>query len=228
MASISWDRIATGGLIVLIGLVLLLWTTDTIEAETFWAWVPALFVILGLWALVKSGFRNIVGPIMVIAIAGALFLRMIGVLEAGVLGAWWPVFIVLFGVLVVINRSRRHRRIRIEGDAGDLDAIAVFGTTDRRIASDRFGEAEMAAIFGDARLDLRDCAIDRPPALVDVVSIFGDVELIVPAEWTIQFEVMSIFGETIDRRRSSPDRESNEVELIVSGTAIFGDIEIRD
>lgn len=222
-----WERYATGGLLILIGILLLLWTTETIDTATAWAWVPALFVLLGVWALVRSGFRNFVGPIMVIAIAGALFLRAIDVIEQGVLGRWWPLFIVLFGVLVLINRSARRRRVRFES-AGNLDAVAVFGTVNRRLEVDAFGEAEVAAVFGDVRFDLRDSAVPHPPAVIDVASVFGDVEIRIPDDWVVSFEVMSIFGDVDDRRPRATKGSSDEAEVVISGVALFGDIHVLD
>lgn len=227
MTRTRWERFATGGLLILIGLLLLLWTTETIDAATAWAWIPALFVLLGIWAFVRSGFRNFVGPIMVIAVAGAFFLRAIGVIEPGALGQWWPLFIVLFGVLVLLNRSRRSRRVRFESQ-GNLDAVAVFGTVDRRLDTDAFGEAEVAAVFGDVRFDLRDTEIPHPPAVIDVASVFGDVEIRVPEDWVVSFEVMSIFGDVDDRRPRSTQESTDEAEVVISGVALFGDIQVLD
>lgn len=223
-----WERYATGGLLILIGILLLLWTTEVIEGATVWSWVPALFVILGVWALVRSGFRNIVGPVMLIAVAGTFFLRAVGLIEAGVIGTWWPLFIVLFGVLVVLNRSQRRRHVGSTTAAGSHDAIAIFGTIDRRLDIDDFAEAEVVAIFGDARFDVRDSTVRHPPAIVDVASVFGDVELLVPESWNVSFEVMSIFGDVDDRRPHKPKGAEETTDLVVSGVALFGDVEVRD
>lgn len=224
-----WSRITTGLIIIVIGALLLLSTTDTVEVASWWAIVPALFVVLGLFALIKSGFRNLVGPVMVIAIAGAFLLRSLGIIDPGVISTWWPLFIILFGVLLIINRSKRRKRVKFELDSsGELAAVAVFGSADRRIASERFADAEVAAIFGDVRLDLRDSTVVDLPAIVDAVSIFGDVELVVPEEWAVELEVMTIFGDTTDRRPRSGTAQARDTDLVVSGVAIFGDIAVRD
>ena len=229
MRSRSWSRIATGVLIILIGGFLLLWTTGTIEAQLFWAWIPALFVLLGVWALVRSGVQNIVGPVMLIAIAGAFLLRSLNLIEAGIIGTYWPVFIILFGLLVIINRYRRRRRIEVQDiDVQGVTSIGIFGNDRRRITSDIFADAEAVSIFGDAEVDLRDCTIEDPPAHVEVTAIFGDVELRVPEEWRVDLRVMNLFGDVIDRRPRSTVEQSTESMLIVNGTAVFGDVELRD
>lgn len=229
MTKRSWTRLATGVLIVFIGVLLLLVTTDTIESDILWAWIPAAFVLLGLWALVRSGFRNIVGPIMLIAVAGAFLLRTIGVIEAGTISTYWPAFIILFGILVIVNRSRKRRFVKIEGISADTTgSVGVFGSDRRRIASDTFATADAVAIFGDGELDLRDSSVPAPPAVVEATAIFGDVEIRIPSEWKVDLQVMSIFGDTIDRRPRPSESSGDETTLVVTGNAIFGNIEIRD
>lgn len=227
MAKLSWTRIATGVLIVLIGVMLLLVTTDTVEADILWAWIPALFVLLGVWALVRSGFQNIVGPVMVIAIAGAFLLRTLEVIEAGVIGTYWPLFIVLFGVLVIINRTRRQRGVP-GSDASSATLVGIFSSDQRRITADRFTSGEAVAIFGDAEIDLRETTVTDGPAAIDAVAIFGDIEVRVPPSWPVDLQVMTIFGEVNDRRRPPEQGGEDHPGLVITGTAIFADIIIRD
>ncbi len=223
-------RLTTGTVIVLIGIILLLSTTGFVEMRSVWGWIAALFVLVGVWALVRSEFRNLVGPVMIIAIAGTFFLRNVGLLPDGVIGTWWPLFIVLFGLLIMVNRSRRRQRIRLEGHgAGEVTSVAVFGSDERRPVTDGFTGGELVAVFGDARLDLGDAGVRVRPAIVETIAVFGSAEIRVPEGWDVRLETLNVFGETSDRRRRGDDRdESDDPELIVTGIALFGDIEIRD
>ncbi|WP_418283050.1 LiaF transmembrane domain-containing protein [Halorubrum sp. DTA98] len=223
-------RLTTGTVIVLIGIILLLSTTGFVEMWSVWGWIAALFVLVGVWALIRSEFRNLVGPIMIIAIAGAFFLRNVGLLPDGVIGTWWPLFVVLFGLLIMINRSRRRQRIRLEGHgAGEVTSVAVFGSDERRPVTERFTGGELVAVFGDARLDLSDAGVKGGPAIVETIAVFGSAEIRVPEGWDVRLETLSVFGETSDRRRGGDKRDStDDPELIVTGIALFGDIEIRD
>lgn len=229
MARNLTGRLTTGFIIIAIGVALLLSTTGYVEIRSVWGWIPALFVFIGAWALVRSGFRNLVAPIMIIAIAGVFLLRNLGLIADGTISTWWPLFVVLFGILVMINRSRRRQRVRLEGAAArEATAIAIFGTDERRPVTDKFGGGELVAVFGDARLDLLESGVAVPPATVETVSIFGDVEIRAPDEWNVQLETMNIFGETIDRRRNSEERSRTDTpDLIVTGFSLFGDIEVR-
>lgn len=226
-----WGRFTTGGLIILIGLLLLLSTTDIIEIRSIWEWVPLVFVLLGVWALYKSEFRNLIGPVMIIAIAGTFFLRNLGVISDGAIGTWWPLFVVLFGVLIVLNRSRRRQRIRLEGNRGADESvvIGVFGTDDRRLMTDQFAGAELVSVFGDALLDLRKTRIRTSPAVIEAVSVFGDAEIRVPETWNVKLETLNLLGDSTDRRPPTETRDTgDQPELVVTGVTLFGDITIRD
>jgi len=235
MARTLSGRIATGGLIVLVGVLLLLSTTDTIATESLWAWVPGIFVLLGLWALVSSGFRNLTGPVMVIAIAGTYLVRNLEFIGDEAIGTWWPLFVVLFGVLLLVGRERRSRSHVELDEGGELTAITAFGGTDRRVTTDRFAGGEIVVAFGGAEVDLREAAIDRPPATIEAIVLFGGAELLVPSEWAVDVDVLPLFGGASDER---PDRSAggepdgtgtrDGPDLVVTGVALFGGVEITD
>lgn len=219
-------RLVTGGLIVLVGLLLLATTTGVARVDSVWAWLPAVFVLLGAWALLRSEFRNLTGPVMIIAIAGTFLLRNLGLVSDGSIGTWWPLFVVLFGLLVVVSRSRRRRRVQLTGVDGEVTGVAIFGDSRRRFTGDQFGGGELVSVFGDVDVDLRDVGRQLVPAIIETVTVFGDTELTVPEEWSVRFEVVSLFGSAHDTRTDA--KSSGDPDLIVTGIALFGDVEVRD
>lgn len=248
MARTLSGRLTTGGLVILIGVLALLSTTGTVDTESLWAWVPAVFVLLGAWALVASDFRNLTGPVMVIVIAGAYLARNLGVVPDDAIATWWPLFLVLFGVLLLVGRSRRRDRAGVPGtdEAGELTSIAIFGGSERRVTSDRFTGAEVLALFGGAEIDLRDAGIAQRPAVVEVLAAFGGAEVHVPREWEVRLDVLAIFGGVEDSRaRVAPaaadddgaDRprgtgtaggSGGEPDLVVTGLALFGGVDVTE
>lgn len=236
------DRLVSGGLIVLVGVLLLLTTTDVLTSASVWAWFPALFVVLGLWALVTSGFRNLTGPVMVVAVAGAFLLRNLAVITDETIGTYWPLFVVLLGVLILAGRSRRERRAGVAGtSASQFSTVGIFGGGTRRIQSDAFTGGDVLALFGGAEVDLRDATVASPPAVVEVLALFGGAELRVPRDWDVDVQVLAIFGGADDDRRRPADRSADadarptdggsvagEPDLVVTGLALFGGVEIVD
>lgn len=53
-----------GVILVLLGLLLLGQPTDLYDLGVLFEYVPSLFVLLGLYALVRSGFQNVFGPLV--------------------------------------------------------------------------------------------------------------------------------------------------------------------
>lgn len=226
METRSSGRIVTALLIVLIGVLLLGSTTGAFATETIWSWVPLFFVLVGLWAIWKSGGQNLTGPVMVIAIAGTYQLRNLGFLSDALIGDWWPLFIVLFGILLLVGRERRLRIGVDTTSADEVSVISIFGGSDRRISSKQFVGGEAVSIFGGAEIDLREAAIESPPAVIESVAIFGGPEIRVPSDWNVQLDVLTLFGAAEDSR---PRGEVSETpDLVVTGVTLFGGVEILD
>ena len=226
MARRSTGRLVTAFLVVLVGLLLLASTTGLFATESVWAWIPLVFVLLGLWAIVKSGGRNLTGPVMVVAIAGTYQLRNLEVVSDAQIGTWWPLFVVLFGVLLLVGRERRFRFGTETTGADEIQSISLFGGADSRVTSKRLVGGEVVSIFGGGEIDLRDAAVANPPAVIESVAIFGGPEIRVPRDWNVKLDVLTLFGAAEDSR---PREEvSAEPDLVVTGVTIFGGVEILD
>ena len=220
---------ATGAVIVVIGVLLLLATTGTYDVGRLWRWVPSLFVLLGVWAIVRSGFRNLAGPLMLVLVAGTIQLLALEVITGATIAAWWPLLLVAFGVWVVLGQWRRRRRVpTVEGT--DFDLLAVFGGTERRVTATGFTGGSATAVFGGVEVDLRDATVTDPPAVVTAVALFGGVELTVPEGWSVHIDALPLFGAVEDERRRRPaaDAPSEQADLVVTGLVAFGGISITD
>lgn len=225
MVNRSSNRLLSGFLIVLLGLLLLASTTDALPTASLWAWVPLVFVLLGLWAIVRSGGRNLTGPVMVIAVAGTFQLRNLEILTDAQIGTWWPLFVVLFGVLVLFGRSRRNRLHVDASSADEVSMVSIFGGSERRISSKSFAGGDVVTAFGGSTIDLRDAEIEAPPAVIEALSLFGGLEVRVPEDWAVSMDGLTLFGASEDSR---PRTGSGEPQLIVTGLTLFGGVEVLD
>ena len=64
---------------------------------------------------------------------------------------------------------------------------------------------------------------------IDVLAIFGGLKLIVPEDWHVKIDVISIFGGFSDKHRLHPynnDIQPNS-ELVIKGFVLFGGGDIR-
>lgn len=211
---------------MLIGLLLLADTTGTAEIDSVLQFVPSLFVVVGLYALVSSGLRNFVGPVLVVVVAGAWQLVALDLVTGEQVFQFWPVLVVVFGLSVVAGRLRTRAR---NVDDAYLDAFAVFGGSEKRSTSKAFVGGALTAIFGGATIDLRDVDVEAAPAKVSVTALFGGAEIIVPRNWNVRLDVLPILGAATDERtRFDRDETHDDLDLVVEGFVAFGGVSVKD
>jgi hypothetical protein len=217
------SQVVLGVLVVLVGIALLAETTDLADVDVFWTYVPSLFILLGVYAFVASGFRNVIGPLIIVGVAAAWQLVTLEYLTAEKVTQFWPLLIVLFGLSIILGQYRSRAK-SVEGTY--VTALGIFGGSEKR-ASGTFTGADLTALFGGASLDLRDAEPEDRPVHVSVTAMFGGVEVVVPREWNVQLDVLPIFGGASDDRARSED-EHEGVDLVVTGFAAFGGVAIED
>ncbi|WP_411968101.1 LiaF transmembrane domain-containing protein [Haloferax sp. YSSS75] len=218
------NQVAVGGAIVVVGLVLLANSTGLYDTSGLFRYIPSLFVLVGLYALVASGFRNVGGPLVLIAVAGAWQAVALDLVTGSQVLSLWPVLIVILGLSVVLGRVRSS----VEPVTGDrVDLVAIFGGRNARVTSNRFTGGAITALFGAVELDLRDVVELEDTARINVTSLFGGAEITVPRGWNVQIDVIPIFGGAEDER---PRREieHDRVDLVVSGFCGFGGVSLKD
>jgi len=218
------SQVILGLLIVLLGMLMLGQTTDLYDVGFLLDFVPSLFVLLGVYTLIRSGFRNVFGPLVVIAVAGAWQVVALGYVSADQVVRFWPVFVVLFGLSLVLSYVRRRP------DAAPdtfVSAIAIFGGSEKRSTSAGFTGANLTALFGGAELDLREAEVADPPAHVNAVALFGGVSVVVPRDWNVELDVLPVLGGAADDRPRR-DRTHDETDLVVSGFTAFGGVSVED
>lgn len=213
-------------LIVVVGLILLGRTTGAYDVGWALRFVPSLFVLAGLYVLIVSDFRNLVGSLLVIAVAGAWQLVALDVVESEEVVQLWPLLIVVFGLSVLFGQYRARTYAKETADDHPT-ALAFFGGSEGRSTSKQFHGADFTAVFGGVEFDLRETEIADPPAHVSATAAFGGVELRAPPEWNVRVDVLPLFGGASDERpRPTEGDDHEEVDLVVTGMALFGGVSI--
>jgi predicted membrane protein len=184
-------------------------------------------VILGIYSLIKSGFKNISGPITMIIIFGIIQLLVLGILSWSVIGNWWPLIIILIGAGIIFNH---YRQPSTNIDSRDkIDVMAMLGGVDNNIKSNDFKGGEITVLMGGVELDLRDSKIGDQPAVINATVIMGGVDLKVPADWNIDIKMIPILGGVDDeRRRSSDENQKDKPDLVLNGFVALGGLSIKD
>ena len=239
-----YGRIIAGIIVIAIGVLFLLDTLGVIRAGQAFEWIPSLFILWGLWLLVKNRFRNVFGPVLMIVIALFVQLAMLGV------GIWrfWPLIVIAVGLALIAGafRSRRRRRRRErdgdgdgdgnapfegyssqEGDADSINTVSVMGTARESRASDDFRGGEATAVMGQVHLDLRGSSVSNKPASLELNAVMGEIKLRVPSEWNVQIDNVTLMGETASQLPRHEAQEGSP-DLIITGNVVMGSLKIED
>jgi predicted membrane protein len=112
-----------------------------------------------------------------------------------------------------------------------LRESTVFGSLNRRVQTQQFEGGKVEAVFGSIELDLTETAISSADhtAFLRVAAVFGGVQITVPRNWKVVMRTAAVLGGCDDR--TIPPRPEPGIEtptLVISGSAVFGGIEIRN
>lgn len=217
-----------GTILLIIGTLFLLKTTGIYNTSKLLIYIPSLFILLGIWALFKSNFKNIAGPIILILIFGIIQIETLDLIPGLSLSNLWPLVLIIIGIGVLINRLGRAPSVESETDK--IDLIAILGGNDSSITSKSFLGGDLTAVLGGVNLDLRDSEIESSPIEINVFVMFGGADIKVPEDWSVRMDVLPFLGGASDERPRSKERkgEKEKPDLIVTGFAAFGGVSVKD
>lgn len=150
---------------------------------------------------------------------------------------FWPAILIGIGLIILSHKggkklksSKAHifsaSTMPNENAEDYLDETAIFGGGNSRIISNNLRGGKITAIFGGTDLDLKSATPSPDGCVIDAVVIFGGTNMIVPDDWQIKSEVVSIFGGFSDKR-IVPSQINSSKFVIIKGVALFGGIELK-
>ena len=218
------SQLVFGVLLIAVGVLLLFDRAGAVDAWTLFevGW-PAIVILAGA-AQVITRPRNLLGGAILAGLGVVLFAWTLGYVTS--LAVLWPLLLIALGVWLMA--AQWPSVFRVEGLAGledsDTDIVAVF---DDRVVqrSGPFAGGSVTAVFGDARLDLRDASLDPAGARLQVTTVFGDLDLEVPEGWRVTVSGPELFGDVNLRAAHDPPDDAPVLQLRV--VTIFGDIDIH-
>ena len=139
-----------------------------------------------------------------------------------------PIAFVLVGFRLIFKdlfRKGRKKWIKFDRNApGSKEYCATFSGQNVNYDGKVFDGAELTAVFGGVKCDLRGAIIDHDVA-IEVNAIFGGVDLFLPANVNLQLNSVSVFGGTSDKRGGAT--VEGGVTVFVNSTCIFGGADIK-
>lgn len=227
----SFDKRAVLGILLTLAGGLLLadnmgWLDNTVSRVIF-SW-PMILVVAGLVNLTQ---KNHVGFGVALIAAGIFFIiPRIADVPHNYNKLFWAFAFVAIGLLFIF-RSKKEEFCCSNSDqfSSDLiDEVNIFGGSEKKLTTQTFRGGKITSIFGGSNYDMLDCRLAEGKNVLDMVNVFGGSKILVPGDWKIHVEVISIFGGFADKRRNVviTAGDSNK-ELYITGVAIFGGGEIK-
>lgn len=116
-----------------------------------------------------------------------------------------------------------------DGNSDDtsFEEVAVFGGNKKGYAIKNLRSGKVIAIFGGSELDLRECVLSDEGTVLELFTMFGGTTLIIPKDWKVKSDVISIFGGFDEHSQQVVSENNEEKTVYVKGMAIFGGGEIK-
>jgi predicted membrane protein len=234
----------TGVFLLLIGVIALL--KNSIEGIPDWVFTwQMLLIALGVFIGLRHRFHGFAWFILIMV--GGIFLVRDLYPELTIRDYVLPAVLIIFGAFLIFRPRRYHmkkdgwqeKKIADFSEAGTqggdekkwtkdnfIDSTSFFGGANKNILSKDFKGGDIVNIFGGTELNLSQADIHGKVS-IELTTIFGGTKLIVPPNWSLQSEVVTIFGGMEDKRSLQPSAEDPEKVLVLRGTVLFGGIEIK-
>jgi predicted membrane protein len=219
-------QVVLGLAIATLGVLFTLDNLNVLRARDVLQFWPMVFVAIGLAQLAnaRNSGRVWSGSIW-IAIGALMVANRLG-LAPNVL-TFWPLLLVLAGGRIF---WRAFRRSSPQNPPADTEATAtvtaILGGFERKILSPAFQRAELTAFMGGGKLDLRDAVLAPGGAVIEVFSVMGGFEIIVPDTWPVDIEVTPFMGGFDDKTMPHPGVTSPR--LAIRGFVMMGGLDIKN
>jgi predicted membrane protein len=141
-----------------------------------------------------------------------------------------PAVLIGIGILIILRRMKiPFHDASLENSFDEIDDVSIFSGGDKLITTDNFKGGRMTSIFGGSNFNMLRAKMAPGTNVISVFSMFGGAKFVVPADWKVKIDVVSIFGGYSDKRMIMPNNGImiEDRELVIKGLVIFGGGEIK-
>ncbi len=245
------ERFYTGLILLLIGGAILLDRMGMRLPDWLYNW-STIIVLVGITSGIKAGFKGI--SWIIITAIGVVFMTGHISDDLEMKRYLWPALFIGIGVLFML-RPRKNTIPNPNNGTWERDSMSssgtqttiptivdnqakeipdeyiecttVFGGITRTVTSKNFRGGEIVCFMGGAQISLTQADI-QGPVMLEITCVFGGAKLVVPPNWEVKSEGVAVFAGIEDKRLLPPGSQfdPNKV-LIITGTSVFGGIEIK-
>ena len=138
-----------------------------------------------------------------------------------------PLVIVVLGLSLIFKDtfnskvSKEIKKINKENNK-DNDYFAAFLGQNIDLNNEDFKGADLTAIFGGLKLDLRKANIDKD-VVINASSIFGGIDILIPKDVNVKVKSTSLFGGVTNKKANN----DNQKTIYINALCMFGGVEIK-
>ncbi len=238
-------KLILGFIILLYGFLLLLDNLGILPKlirTIFFNW-PIILIFLGIISLFP--YHGSISGIILIATGIFFLLPSVINFPFNFIQLFWPLLLIIFGLLIILKRNanvhyhpychfhtRNNENKNYFGTAINVNndyivTTNIFSGEKRIVTSQQFKGGKITCIFGGSEIDFTQARLDDGIQVLDIACIFGGTSLIVPSEWEVRTEIVSILGGFADKRYNIPGIKDKNKTLIIKGITLFGGGEIK-
>nr|WP_049999305.1 LiaF domain-containing protein [Halococcus sediminicola] len=111
-----------------------------------------------------------------------------------------------------------------------LSHQVILGGYIRRITSSQFEGGTLTTVLATTDLDLRGSEVATPPVVLNVRTVFAEIDITVPDDWQINTKITAPLAEFKDLRRTrpTPNEAQNESDLTLTGFTTLAEVTLRN
>ena len=208
-------KLIAGIFFTLLGVLLTLDNLDLADADQILPYWPVFLIAIGILKLRERRSRTF--AVMAIAV-GALFLTDLFRFS---IFDFWPMILVFAG-LVLVARAFGFRVSNVSNEPSST-IWAIFGVRKEEVTTRNYAGGRIIAFMGGCELDLRNADMEQGSAELEIIVVWGGIEIKVPEGWEVIGNTVPIMGGADIRTKAAPGGR----RLIVNGLAIMAGVDIK-
>jgi predicted membrane protein len=234
------SRLIIGIILIVLGGLLMLNTLEIVTwpiRHYFFNW-KTILIVIGL-VLIGNKQRKVSG-IILISLGVVFWLPSIFDVNIRFHQVFWPMLLIGLGVVVISKRgnlpaAKGWNKEKWKGNFGGtmnyqddyINDVSIFGGGHKIVESKNFKGGNLTSVFGGSEINMVNAEMASDGSILDVFTLFGGTTLIVPNDWKVQTDAVSILGGFNDKRRMSSSEVDPSKILVIKGLVMLGGIEIK-
>ena len=223
-------RIVLAGFLIIAGTALLLRNLNLLPEipDYFFTW-PMLVILFGSYLLITK--QKIILSLFIMGAGLYFLLPEVAGVNIHDMRIFWPLLIIAAGIILIQKGLSHDRDIsaepeKIGPEINFINSDSVMSVSKKIILSQQFKGGKVNNIFGGSELNFLNAKLAPGKNNLELNAIFGGCTLIIPSDWNVNVEMVSVFGGFSDKRKISVSDFSGS-SLVITGSCIFGGGEIK-